>query len=116
MAAVIPTVTVQAAVSIDYASETLNGNITVVGDDLATERGFNVGLTTAYGTDFKETGSFSTGAFKLPATGLAEFTTNHVRAYATNVYGTGHSADTTFKTVKNPTTNYSGTLAPPMLV
>lgn len=95
-----PTVTAQAA-TLGYSSETLNGNITVAGVGAASARGFNVGLTTGYGTDFSESGTFSTGAFSLPLTGLAEFTTYHFRSFATNADGTGVSADSTFKTVKH---------------
>ncbi len=90
-----PTVTIQAAVPLTYSSEALNGNITVAGVGPATVEGFNVGLT---------------------ATGLVENTQYHVQAFATNADGTGVSADATFTTVKNPKTNYFGTIATPFIL
>ena len=111
-----PTVTIQAAVPLTYSSEALNGSITVAGVGPATVQGFNVGLTTSYGTVVSQTGSFSPGAFGLTVTGLVENTLYHVQAFATNADGTGVSADATFTTVKNPKTNYSGTVATPFIL
>lgn len=115
MAVTAPVVTAQAAAPIDYQSETLNGTLTSDGTETPSVWGFNVGLTTAYGTSVTGSTALTDGeAFTLPVTGLKEFTTYHFRSFATNSAGTGVSADGTFTTVKNPKTNYSGTLAMPI--
>ncbi len=112
--AVAPTVTAQAAASIDYQSETLNGTLTDDGGAAITAYGFNVGLTTAYGTTVSVAETLASGdTFALPATGLAELTTYHFRSFATNSAGTSVSADRTFTTVARPVVGNSfGTLTP----
>lgn len=108
-----PIVTAQAAASIDYSSETLNGT-SVTQSKTITSYGFNLGLTTAYGTNIVvASADIADGTpFTAPATGLVENTVYHFRSFAVNADGTGVSADRTFTTVKNPRTNYLGTLAP----
>lgn len=94
-----PTVTTSAATSVTASSATLNGNITNLnGGGNATAWGFQVGLTTAYGTTIQSTGSVGTGTYNLPITGLAGGITYHARAFATNSGGTGNSSDFTFTT------------------
>jgi hypothetical protein len=116
MAVTAPVVTAQAAASIDYQSETLNGTLTDDGTEAPSVWGFNVGLTTAYGTNVTAADVLDSGdTFTLPVAGLTENTTYHFRAFATNSAGTGVSTDGTFTTVRNPKTNYLGTLAPSML-
>ena len=58
--------------------------------DAKTVRGFNYGLTTSYGTDTTENGSFSTGAYTANISSLTCGTTYHFRSYATNSAGTGY--------------------------
>jgi hypothetical protein len=88
-----PTVTAQAA------TVTLNGTITNEnGGGNATVWGFVYGMTTTYGSVVQTTGSFSTGAFSLPVTGLAGGITYHFKAFATNSAGSSFSGDTTFTT------------------
>ena len=108
-----PIVTAQAAAPIDYQSETLNGT-SVTESKTITSYGFNLGLTTAYGTNITvASADIADGTpFTAPASGLTENTVYHFRSFAVNADGTGVSADRTFTTVKNPLTNYLGTLAP----
>ncbi len=112
--AVAPTVTAQAAASIDYQSETLNGTLTDDGGAAITAYGFNVGLTTSYGTNVFVAETLASGdAFALPVTGLAQLTTYHFRSFATNSAGTSVSADRTFTTVARQVVGNSfGTLTP----
>ncbi len=93
-----PTVTVQAASSVTSISATLNGNITVDGNASPTVRGFNYGLTSSYGSTTSTSGTYSTGAYTASLTGLICGTVYHYQAYATNLAGTGTSADQTFST------------------
>lgn len=96
--AVAPTVTTDTASSVTDTAATLNGNITAIGSDTPTARGFAYGLTTAYGATTTEAGSFSTGAYTAAAASLTCNTTYHVRAYATSPDGTGYGSDDTFTT------------------
>lgn len=80
-------------------SVTLTGSIT---SGTATERGFEYGLTNAYGTETKETDSYGVGQFTLNVTGLSPDRTYHFRAYAKNAGGTDYSNDYTFKTNPSP--------------
>lgn len=94
-----PTVTAQAATLIDGVVATLNGNITVADSGgNASVRGFNYGLTSAYGSVASESGSFGVGAFSRLIRGLMLNTTYHYQAFATGPTGTGVSADGTFTT------------------
>ena len=95
--AVIPTVTTQAATDLTSVSFTGNGNITNIGGENDTRRGFcyKVGVsgdpTTADSTAYDD-GSFGTGAYTKAISGLAENTGYRVRAYAVNSAGTGYGA------------------------
>ncbi len=94
-----PTITSSAATSITATGATLNGNITNTGGENNTVRGFEYGLTTAYGTATSTTGSYSTGAYTAIITGLTSETTYHYRAFSTNSAGTSSSTDETFTTL-----------------
>jgi hypothetical protein len=95
----VPTVTTQAASSVDATAATGNGNITATGGANPTVRGFVYGLTAAYGaTTTPENGSFTTGAFTGSITGLTCNTLYHVNSYATNSAGTAYGSDATFTT------------------
>jgi hypothetical protein len=81
----------------------VNGNMTVLatGDGTtfnATSRGFNYGLTGAYGSTSSTTGDYPIGAFSALLTGLAPATTYHYRAFASVPAITGYGADATFTT------------------
>ncbi len=93
-----PTVITTSAASVSGTSETLNGSITATGNANTTVRGFNYGLTTAYGSITTQTGSFGTGPFNTTITGLVCKTAYHFRAYATNSAGTSYGADMNFTT------------------
>lgn len=93
-----PTVTTTGESAITTTGATLGGNITALGTATPTTRGFELGTTLSYGTTFSASGSFSTGAYTLPATGLTCNTMYHYRAFATSADGTGNGADDTFTT------------------
>ena len=72
--------------------------------------GFDYGTTTAYGSTLNVTATSATLSGTL--TGLACATAYHVRAWATNAAGTGHSTDQTFTTLPCVNAFGVGTLAP----
>jgi photosystem II stability/assembly factor-like uncharacterized protein len=78
-------------------SVTLNGQIVDNKGDNSSVRGFQYGLTTSYGTNTTENGSFGIGVFSTNITGLIANTTYHYRSYATNSLGTSYSDDATFE-------------------
>ncbi|MDO8557534.1 MAG: fibronectin type III domain-containing protein [Candidatus Jorgensenbacteria bacterium] len=115
-----PAVTTGGATNIGETIATANGTITGTGGENATVRGFEYGLTAMYGNTVSEPGSFGTGAFNKPLTGLSPGTIYHVRAFATNqtgqTGGTGYGFDQQFTTQSPlPQDNHSGisqTVAP----
>ena len=90
-----PLVIGSAATDISPVRVTLNGSVSD-SDATVTERGFEYGITTSYGSEISETGTFSTGDFALDITGLTANTRYHFRAFAVNEEGTGYSDDLTF--------------------
>jgi hypothetical protein len=91
----VPTVTTQDATDVTSISCTGNGNITDIGTDAPTVRGFcyktgATGAPTTSDSTVYETGTFSTGAYSLSITGLSTDTSYRIRAYATNSDGTGY--------------------------
>ncbi|MBI9089419.1 MAG: hypothetical protein JEZ12_09385 [Desulfobacterium sp.] len=99
---VAPTVTTQAATSVDTTTATGNGNLTDLGAPAPTEHG--VCWSTSANptiTDSNTTKGVAgaTGAFTSEMTGLTPETTYHYRAYATNTAGTVYGADQTFTTL-----------------
>jgi hypothetical protein len=93
------TVTTQAATSLTINSAVGNGNITGLGGENATVRGFEYGTTGSYGSTASDSGSFTTGAFTKSITGLASGTLYYARAFATNSAGTFYGSQITFTTV-----------------
>lgn len=93
-----PTVTVQAPTTVLPTTVTANGNITALGGENATVRGFKYGLTKTDTWSVSDSGSYSTGAFTKAITGLDANTTYWIRAYATNGEGTSYSAWLRFQT------------------
>lgn len=88
-----PTVTTAAATSITDTTATLNGEITDVGGENATTRGFylkagTTGDPTSSDTVIDEDGDFSAETFSLPAAWLSPNTSYRVAAFATNGGGT----------------------------
>lgn len=95
-----PDVTTSAASSMLETSAILNGNITNVWGDNVTTRGFQYGLTGAWGTDWHEDGSWGAGAYPSAVIGgLTPGTHYHFRAYVINFYGTAYGSDLTFTTL-----------------
>jgi|GEM_PF-4795734 len=79
----------------------LNGEITTADPLPVTIRGFDYGLTTSYGSDVLESGSFGLGTYKLFVENISKSTVFHYRAKAYNgiwKYG----ADRVFATKGSP--------------
>jgi hypothetical protein len=94
-----PTVTTNAASSIQSGSATLNGTVNPNGS--ATTGYFNWGLTTAYGnsTSAQSMGSGSTGvALSAAVSGLSPNITYHFQAVGNNAGGTVLGSDVSFTT------------------
>lgn len=97
-----PGVTTSCPSPITGTSATFNGDITGLGGDDVTRRGFlysDSGTPTFADDDIYETSAaFSTGTYSLAATGLTEKTVYYVRAYAVSASGTGYGSVTPFAT------------------
>ena len=93
-------ITTNAPTSVSQLTATANGTINNSGSTVTT-RGFKYGLTQADTWDVHEDGSFSTGAYSLPLTGLTINTPYYIRAYATNSYATGYGSYFLFRTAKD---------------
>jgi hypothetical protein len=98
----LPTLTVQPASSITTTTALLNGSITNDGNASSTVRGFNYGLTTAYGSTTSVSAAIGVSSFSDTVTDLTCNTTYNYRAYATNSAGTGTSSNATFTTSACP--------------
>ncbi|RLI72284.1 MAG: hypothetical protein DRP02_02400 [Candidatus Gerdarchaeota archaeon] len=88
-----PTVTTQNPSDVVQETATLNGNITDVGDENATERGFyykqgTTGDPTSADTVVSDLGDFGAGAYTKGISGLTAGTAYRVAAFATNGGGT----------------------------
>ncbi len=105
-----PSVTTNSATNVTQTSAALNGNITNTGGVNATQRGFDFGTSTSYGSPYPQSGSFGTGNFTQNVSGLTCNTAYHFRAYAVNSVGTGAGTDVTFTT--SPCPSMTGTLVP----
>ena len=102
-----PTVTQQAVSAIDKTTATGNGNITDIGSATPTKRGIcwnTTGNPTIADSKSEETGSFGTGAFTKPMTGLLRGERYYVKAYAYNSAGYAYSAEVNFYTYPSVTT------------
>ena len=93
-----PTVTTQSPTNVLPTTVTANGNITALGGENATVRGFKYGLTKVNTWDAHDDGSFEAGAYTKGLTGLSANTTYWIRAYATNTIGTSYGAWVEFQT------------------
>ena len=100
---VVPTVTTSSVTSITRTTATLNASLNVTGTDTATDRGFNWGPTTGYGTVVTQSsGPYTTGAFTTNLVGLTCNTVYHYQAWATNLTGTTTTTDAQFTTSACP--------------
>lgn len=95
-----PTVTTQSCTVILETTATGNGNITSIGVAVISQHGHCWGLTTNPTTSDNKTenGAGSVGAYTSALTGLTRGARYHIRAYATNVFGTSYGADVEFAT------------------
>ena len=96
---VVPTLTTTDATSITLTTAVSGGNITADGNGSVTARG--VCWSTSADptiTNDKTSDGTGIGSFISNLTGLLPGTLYHVRAYATNVAGTGYGNDATFTT------------------
>lgn len=94
----VPLITIQSPTDILPTTVTGNGNITALGGENSTVRGFKYGLTQVDTWDVHDNGSFGTGAYTKGLTGLLANTTYWIRAYATNTIGTSYSEWREFQT------------------
>lgn len=101
----LPQVTTAAVTAIAKTSAVSGGDVTYDGGATITARGI-VWSVSANPTlsDTKIDAGTGTGAFVSNLTGLAVFTTYHVRAFATNSAGTAYGADMKFTTLANTRT------------
>jgi uncharacterized protein (TIGR02145 family) len=105
-----PTVTTNSVTNILYTTVTTGGNVTDDGGATVTARGVcwstlqNPTILDNYTTD-----GLGTGSFVSNITGLTQNTTYYVRAYATNIMGTGYGNELSFTTLNCPNTiTYEG--------
>lgn len=98
----IPVVSSPSDASVTATTAILGGTITDVGCPDITVRGIEYSETNNFpegtGTVVSETGTFGTGIFTLPVTGLTPNTTYYYKAFATNSVGTAYSAQGSFTT------------------
>ena len=100
-----PTVATSTPSGITTTAATLNGTMTADGNASSTVEGFNWGTDTSYGQQASSNGTFGTGSFSQPLTGLTCGTTYHYQAFATNFAGQGTSTDQTLITSACPVTS-----------
>ena len=82
----LPVVETYAATDIGITSATLQGQVISVGSSVLVQRGFEIGLTTSYGTDITASGT-GEGSFNAVKQSLSCETTYNYRAFATNASG-----------------------------
>ncbi|GAG98030.1 unnamed protein product, partial [marine sediment metagenome] len=104
-----PTVITLPATDIEEETATLNGQITVVGEANADERGFDWGLDASYGSSWTESNSYGVGAFSHAIDSLSPGTTIHFRAKAHNPEGWDYGSDLIFVTKPEACTNMAAT-------
>jgi hypothetical protein len=104
----LPAITTPTSTTITDSSATLGGNITVVGCSPITERGIYYSLTSGFangtGTKVSTVGTYSTGVFTIPVTGLSSNTVYYYKAFALSASGTSYSTQGTFTTTVTPVT------------
>jgi rhamnogalacturonan endolyase len=99
-----PTVKTTAVSNITPTSATTGGDVISDAGNAVTERGVVYGTTANPTTDNTRIvdASGGTGSYTATLTGLADYTTYHVRAYATSSAGTAYGANVTFTTPSAP--------------
>ncbi len=98
-----PILTTAAVTSISGVSATSGGNISFDGGSPVTARGvcYGLGAEPTLANSYTSDGS-GQGSFVSSITGLSPGNTYHVRAYATNSFGTSYGNDIAFNTVSVP--------------
>jgi len=103
----IPAVTTAEISGVTKVAAVSGGEVTYDGGGTVTARGLVWGMSSNPTlTDTKIAGGAGLGAFVSNLTGLAKFTTYHVRAYATNSAGTAYGANVQFTTLADILTWY----------
>ncbi len=97
----IPTVTTQAVTDITSRSAIGNGTIVAIGEAAVTQHGvcWSTSADPTIADSKTEDGAADTGAFTSSIPDLIPGRLYHVRAYATNIYGTAYGADVEFTTL-----------------
>jgi uncharacterized protein (TIGR02145 family) len=108
----LPTLTSISISSITSTTAVSGGNISSDGGSLVTARGvcWNT-VSNPTTTDSKTSDGTDKGIFTSNITGLTSGQMYHVRAYATNIYGTSYGADISFTTIALPTITTTPILA-----
>jgi len=104
----VPALSTVAASSITATSAALNGNITNDNGGACDQWGFDVGTSPGvYSISVTASGTFTTGAYSLPVTGLISNTTYYFRAKAHNAGGWGYGTELSFTALPTATTTGS---------
>ncbi len=111
-AASVPVLTTTAVSLITLTTATSGGNVTSEGGTTATARGVcwstSANPTTVLTT--KTSDGTGTGVFTSSLTGLTANTTYYVRAYTSNISGTGYGNELIFKTYAGTVTDIEGNI------
>jgi hypothetical protein len=112
---VAPTVTTSQPNNVSNSSITLNANISALGGEASTNKGFAYGTASDLSTVIATTSlgvQTETGAFSQSITGLSGNTTYYFRAYAVNSAGTSTGSILSTTTSLDPTPTPTATPAP----
>jgi hypothetical protein len=98
-----PTVDTPTSADVTYTTAAMGGNVSNTNGANVTERGVYWSTDNGFtppgqGTKVSETGNWGTGDFTVQVTGLPASTTIYFRAFATNIAGSGYSAQASFTT------------------
>jgi hypothetical protein len=103
-----PSVTTGVASLVEETTATLSGEVTDIGGDNVT-RGFAWGLITSPFSDNWSEGTYGTGAFNHPITGLSKGRKYVVHATANNTAGSDNGTDVNFMTKPDPASAFAAT-------
>lgn len=98
-----PTVITSGISGITNTSVSFSGNVTDDGGSEVTARGACYSTSPTPTVDDYKTDGSGTGAFTSSVTGLTPGTLYYIRAYATNIAGTGYGEERSFTTLNVPT-------------
>ena len=108
-----PSMTTNAATSVEETSATLDGDITAVNNGSCSVRGFewDTDSGSPYANDWNEAGAFGVSNYTHGITSLNKGDLYYYRAYATNINGTGYGAEQTLLTKPDPPSGLSITVS-----